>query len=198
MTRRNPTNAILPMTPTATPISATTKQQHQKNNDENQFHSKSPLRSRLQMEGTGRCALSSARPEFRYRPSRRRRIKEATTKAALLPPTHSRSERLSGPGKLVAGGEKTRRVRLRRETSSRTPYPVTQPRPNRPRITSHTSNIPIPQALLCPAAWQRRSRQLRSLGDPGRPHPGLPSKRAILRVTQPKPQHQSRSALPSA
>src|SRR5258707_8163767 len=56
------------------------------------------------MEGTGRCALSSARPEFRYRPSRRRRIKEATTKAALLPPTHSRSERLSGPGKWVAGG----------------------------------------------------------------------------------------------
>ena len=46
--------------------------------------------------------------------------------------------------------------------SSRTPYPVTQPRPNRPRITSHTSNITIPQALLCPAAWQRRSRQLRS------------------------------------
>src|ERR1700733_14031289 len=56
------------MTPTATPISATAKQQHQKNDDEYQFHSKSPLRSRLQMEGTDRCELSSARLEFRCRP----------------------------------------------------------------------------------------------------------------------------------
>src|ERR1700690_2479524 len=71
MTRRG---AILPMTSTAAPISATAKQQHQKNNDENQFHSKSPLRPRLQMEGTDRCELSSARLEFHYRPSWRRRM----------------------------------------------------------------------------------------------------------------------------
>ena len=64
--RRGP---ILPMTPTATPISATTEQQQQNNNDENQVHSKSPLRSRLQMEGTDPGELSSARLEFHYRPS---------------------------------------------------------------------------------------------------------------------------------
>jgi hypothetical protein len=64
--RRGP---ILPMTPTATPISATTEQQQQNNNDENQVHSKSPLRSRLQMEGTDPGELSSPRLEFHYRPS---------------------------------------------------------------------------------------------------------------------------------
>src|ERR1700722_18885367 len=72
-------DAILPMTSTAAPISATAKQQHQKNNDENQFHSKSPLRSQLQMEGTDRCELSSARLEFHYRPSWRRRMKKAAS-----------------------------------------------------------------------------------------------------------------------
>ena len=61
--------AILPMTAAATPISATTEQQHQNKNNEDQFHSKSPLRSRLQMEGTDRGELSSARLEFHCRPS---------------------------------------------------------------------------------------------------------------------------------
>jgi hypothetical protein len=35
---------ILPMTPTATPISASAEQQYQNNNNKDQFHSKSPLR----------------------------------------------------------------------------------------------------------------------------------------------------------
>jgi hypothetical protein len=88
--RRGP---ILPMTPTATPISATTKQQQQNNNDENQVHSKSPLRSRLQMEGTDPGELSSARLEFhygrlRYQPSWRRRMKKAAIRGGLTPACH--------------------------------------------------------------------------------------------------------------
>jgi len=79
-------DAILPMTSTAAPISATAKQQHQKNNDENQFHSKSPLRSRLQMEGTDRYELSSAPLEFRCRPSWRRRMKKAASWSGLAFP----------------------------------------------------------------------------------------------------------------
>jgi len=35
---------ISPMTPAASPIAATTKQQHQNNDNEDQFHSKSPVR----------------------------------------------------------------------------------------------------------------------------------------------------------
>ena len=83
--RRGP---ILPMTPTATPISATTEQQQQNNNDENQVHSKSPLRSRLQMEGTDPGELSSARLEFHYQPSWRRRMKEAAIRGGLTPACH--------------------------------------------------------------------------------------------------------------
>ena len=83
--RRGP---ILPMTPTATPISATTEQQQQNNNDENQVHSKSPLRSRLQMEGTDPGELSSARLEFHYRPSWRGRMKEAAIRGGLTPACH--------------------------------------------------------------------------------------------------------------
>jgi hypothetical protein len=36
--------SILPMTATATPIAATTEQQHKNNDNEDQFHSKSPVR----------------------------------------------------------------------------------------------------------------------------------------------------------
>jgi len=43
---------FLPMTSTATPVSATAKQQHQNNDNKDQFHRKSPL---MVMTSIGNC-----------------------------------------------------------------------------------------------------------------------------------------------
>jgi CTP:molybdopterin cytidylyltransferase MocA len=43
---------FLPMTSTATPVSATAKQQHQNNHNKDQFHRKSPL---MVMTSIGNC-----------------------------------------------------------------------------------------------------------------------------------------------
>jgi hypothetical protein len=53
------------MTPTAPPISATAEQQYQNNNNKDQFHSKPPLRYRLQMGGTACHGLSSVPRRWR-------------------------------------------------------------------------------------------------------------------------------------
>ena len=117
--------AILPMTPAATPISATAKQQQQNNNDKNQVHSKSPVRYRLQMEATGRGELSSAaRLEFHYWLSSltaafaEGRIAERPTLIAKAGTDAMRDHRTTGRSRWPPGTERRRSRRSANDGSA--------------------------------------------------------------------------------
>jgi hypothetical protein len=113
------------MTPAATPISATAKQQQQNNNDKNQVHSKSPVRYRLQMEATGRGELSSAaRLEFHYWLSSltaafaEGRIAERPTLIAKAGTDAMRDHRTTGRSRWPPGTERRRSRRSANDGSA--------------------------------------------------------------------------------